>query len=290
MEQIRNEYSITAGEIVVNKNYHQRKAPKAADYALFINKNFPIAIVEAKSGKKSASYGLQQAKTYGQMMNIPFVYSSNGDKFVEFDFLTGKESVIEMDNFPSPEELMSRYEADSNNGKGLTQDEIKIYNEPYYTSAKTHQPRYYQVNAINKTVNAVINGQNRILLAMATGTGKTYVAFQIIYRLLKSGFKKKILYLADRNNLVDQSIKQDFAPLEKTIHKINYRTDDPTTITSYQVYFSLYQQLSDNKSDDIEDEEEGETLKRLSKLFNKDFFDLIIVDECHRGSAKKDSN
>lgn len=289
-DRIRTEYSITDGEIVVNKDYQQRKAPKAADYALFISRNFPIAIVEAKNNKKEASYGLQQAITYGQMMNVPFVYSSNGDRFVEHDFLTGKEKVIALEDFPTPEELLDRLKKDSNDGKGLSEDELKIYIEPYYTSAKTHEPRYYQVNAINNTVNAVVNGQNRILLAMATGTGKTYVAFQIIYRLLKSGFKKKILYLADRNNLVDQSIKQDFAPLEKTIHKINYRADDPTTITSYQVYFSLYQQLSDNKSDDIEDEEDGETLKRLSKLFKKDFFDLIIVDECHRGSAKKDSN
>lgn len=289
-DNIRTEFPITDGEIVANKKDYKRKQPKAADYALFVARDFPIAIVEAKNNKKSASYGLQQAITYGQMLQVPFVYSSNGDKFVEHDFLTGEERKIPLDEFPTKEELLVRYKCDSNNGKGLTENEIKIYNVPYYTSQNSYSPRYYQVNAINKTVNAVINGQDRILLAMATGTGKTYVAFQIIYRLLKGGFKKKILYLADRNNLVDQSIKQDFRPLEKTIHKINYRKDDPTTITSYEVYFSLYQQLADKESDDIDDEYGEETLKRLSSLFNKDFFDLIIVDECHRGSAKKDSN
>ncbi len=160
----------------------------------------------------------------------------------------------------------------------------------YYTSQSTYPPRYYQRIAINRTVDAIARGQRRLLLVMATGTGKTYTAFQIVYRLLRSGLKRKVLYLADRNILVDQSIEQDFSPLEKTIHKINFAKDDPVTITSYEVYFSLYQQLTgDNSSDDAEAAED-DTVSRLAALFQKDFFDLVIVDECHRGSAKKDSS
>ena len=152
-----------------------------------------------------------------------------------------------------------------------------IIGQPYYSSQSTYPPRYYQRVAVNRTLDAIARGQNRILLVMATGTGKTYTAFQIVYRLLRSGMKKKILYLADRNILVDQSIQQDFAPLEKTIHKINVAKDDPSSITSYEVYFSLYQQL-------VGDDEE----EHYSALFQPDFFDLVIVDECHRGSAKED--
>ena len=171
----------------------------------------------------------------------------------------------------------------------MNEDEKKIRQQPYYTSLKTYAPRYYQRNAVNRTVDAIARGQERLLLVMATGTGKTYTAFQIVYRLLKSGMKKKVLYLADRNILVDQTIQQDFAPLEKTIHKINFAKDDPTTVTSHEVYFSLYQQLTD-REDDTADADEDETVGRLASLFKPDFFDLIIVDECHRGSAKKDSN
>ena len=154
---------------------------------------------------------------------------------------------------------------------------------------KTYSPRYYQRNAINRAVEAIARGEKRLLLVLATGTGKTYIAFQTVYRLLQSGLVKKVLYLADRNILVDQSIQQDFAPLDKVIHKVSFAKDDPTTVTSYQVFFSLYQQLSDREDDDTE-EETDDTVTRLSKLFRSDFFDLIIVDECHRGSAKKDSN
>ena len=163
-----------------------------------------------------------------------------------------------------------------------------IIQQPYYSSQTTYPPRYYQRIAINRTVDAIARGQNRILLVMATGTGKTYTAFQIVYRLLKSDIKQKILYLADRNNLVDQSIQQDFAPLEKVIHKVNFSKDDPSTITSYQVYFSLYQQIAGG-NDDSEGDEDN-TIAKLSQLFRPDFFDLVIVDECHRGSAKKESN
>lgn len=287
--RITMETKITDGKINLRGNMVSRQKPKKADYVLYINANNPIAIVEAKDNKHTVSHGLQQAMTYAQMMGIPFAYSSNGDAFMEHDFLTGQERQIPMDLFPSPDELYARYKAGANNGAGLSPAEEQAIQQPYYSSQNTYPPRYYQRNAINKTISAIAKGQERILLVMATGTGKTYTAFQIVYRLLKSGLKKKVLYLADRNILVDQSIQQDFAPLEKTIHKINFAKDDPVTITSHEVYFSLYQQLAGNE--EVEGDESGEeTVARFASLFNKDFFDLVIVDECHRGSAKKDSN
>ena len=287
--RITMETKITDGKINLRGNLVSRQKPKKADYVLYINENNPIAIVEAKDNKHTVSHGLQQAMTYAQMMGIPFAYSSNGDAFMEHDFLTGMERQIPMNQFPSPDELYGRYKLGANNGSGLSAAEELVIQQPYYTSQNTYSPRYYQRNAINRTVSAIAKGQDRILLVMATGTGKTYTAFQIVYRLLKSGLKKKVLYLADRNILVDQSIQQDFAPLEKTIHKINFAKDDPLTITSHEVYFSLYQQLAG--SDEVECEENSEeTVERFASLFNRDFFDLVIVDECHRGSAKKDSN
>lgn len=287
--RITMETKITDGKINLRGNLVSRQKPKKADYVLYINENNPIAIVEAKDNKHTVSHGLQQAMTYAQMMGIPFAYSSNGDAFMEHDFLTGTERQIPMNQFPSPDELYERYKLGANNGSGLSAAEELVIQQPYYTSQNTYSPRYYQRNAINRTVSAIAKGQDRILLVMATGTGKTYTAFQIVYRLLKSGLKKKVLYLADRNILVDQSIQQDFAPLEKTIHKINFAKDDPLTITSHEVYFSLYQQLAG--SDEVECEENSEeTVERFASLFNREFFDLVIVDECHRGSAKKDSN
>ncbi len=264
-----------------------REKPKQADYILYANTKAgnPIAVVEAKKNKYQVSYGMQQAITYARMLEVPFAYSSNGDAFCEHDFLTGKERQFPMEEFPTPDELLNRYRR----GKNLTDSEIKIEEQLYYTGEKTFEPRYYQRNAVNRTVNAIARGQQRILLVMATGTGKTYTAFQIVYRLLKSGMKKKVLYLADRNLLVDQTIQQDFAPFEKTIHKINFAKEDPVTITSHEIYFSLYQQLTDRDEED-DDQSEDETVSRLASLFQKDFFDLIIVDECHRGSARKDSN
>lgn len=282
------ETKITDGRISLKGNFVVRGKPKKADYVLYLEKDKPIAIVEAKDNNHSVSYGLQQAITYAKMQDIPFAYSSNGDGFQEHDLLTGFERTLTMDEFPSPEELTARWERESNDGKGIGPDEKKIVSQPYYSSQNTYDPRYYQRNAINRTVEAVARGQNRLLLVMATGTGKTYTAFQIVYRLLKSGLKRKVLYLADRNILVDQSIQQDFAPLEKTIHKINFAKDDPVTVTSHEVYFSLYQQLAGNEDGD--DERDAETVERFAKLFSRDFFDLVIVDECHRGSAKKDSN
>lgn len=283
LNQITMETKITDGKINLKGNLVVREKPKKADYVLYLNDAKPIAIVEAKDNKHTVSYGIQQAITYAQMLDVPFAYSSNGDAFYEHDRLTGQERQIDLDKFPSPQELLARYQAE----QGVTPAEMQAINQPYYTSQTTYSPRYYQRNAINRTVEAVAKGQDRILLVMATGTGKTYTAFQIVYRLLKSGLKKKVLYLADRNILVDQSIQQDFAPLEKTIHKINFAKDDPVTITSHEVYFSLYQQLAGN---DEETDNGEDPVARFASLFQKDFFDLIIVDECHRGSAKKDSN
>lgn len=289
LDHITMETRITDGRINLKGNLVAREKPKKADYVLYLNKGKAIAIVEAKDNNHTISAGMQQAMTYAMMQDIPFAYSSNGDGFQEHDFLTGKERTLAMDEFPTLDELKTRWEAGANEGNGISEDEMKVIEQPYYSSQNTYDPRYYQRNAINRTVEAVARGQERLLLVMATGTGKTYTAFQIVYRLIKSGMKRKVLYLADRNILVDQSIQQDFAPLEKTIHKINFAKDDPVTITSHEVYFSLYQQLAGGEDKDDEDSAE-ETVSRFEKLFNKDFFDLIIVDECHRGSAKKDSN
>ena len=264
----------TDGKVNLKGNLVVRETPKKADYILYICANNPIAIVEAKDNTHSVSFGLQQAIQYAGMLDLPFAYSSNGDGFREHDFLTGQERDLGLDEFPTPDELIARY----NQEKSVTPQQEQIRKQPYYSSQNTYPPRYYQRIAINRTVEAIANGQQRLLLVMATGTGKTYTAFQIVYRLLQSEMKQKILYLADRNILVDQSIMQDFAPLEKVIHKINVAKDDRTTITSHQVYFSLYQQL-------VGDDDQ----EHFSELFSPDFFDLIIVDECHRGSAKADS-
>ena len=274
INKITMETKLTDGKINLKGNFVVREKPKRADYVLYRSANNPIAIVEAKDNKHSISYGLQQAMAYAQMLDLPFAYSSNGDGFAEHDFLTGKERQFGLDEFPTEEELVARYKLESR----LTPQQEAIQQQPYYSSQTTYPPRYYQRIAINRTVDAIARGQDRLLLVMATGTGKTYTAFQVVYRLLQSKMKRKILYLADRNILVDQSIQQDFAPLEKVIHKINVAKDDPSTITSHQVYFSLYQQLVGD---------EGE--EHFRKLFKPDFFDLIIVDECHRGSAKEES-
>lgn len=285
IQKITMETRLTDGRINLRGNLVVRDKPKRADYVLYLAPNHPIAIIEAKDNNHTVSFGLQQAKEYAQMLDLPFAYSSNGSGFAEHDFLTGLEREFGMDEFPTEEELITRYKAET----GMTNQQELVVKQPYYSSQNTYPPRYYQRIAVNRTVDAIARGQDRLLLVMATGTGKTYTAFQIVYRLLQSGLKRKVLYLADRNILVDQSIQQDFSPLEKTIHKINFAKDDPTTITSHEVYFSLYQQLAGNDESDI-DENGEEAVARFARLFNKDFFDLIIVDECHRGSAKKDSN
>lgn len=270
---IRMEKPITDGRVNIRGNMEMRERPKFADYVLYTHAGYPLAIVEAKDNKHNVSFGIQQAKTYAQMMDIQFAYSSNGDAFAEYDFLTGVEREFPLDEFPSQEMLVARLKEEAH----LTQKEIKVIEQPFYVSEDTYAPRYYQQVAVDRALGAIARGQQRILLVMATGTGKTYTAFQIIYRLRKAGLKKKILYLADRNILVDQSIQQDFRPLANVIHKVNYAADDRTTITAYEVYFSLYQQLFG------ENDEE-----RFRELFDPGFFDLIVIDECHRGSAKAD--
>ena len=270
---------LTDGKINLRGNLVARGKAKYADYMLYYNKANPIAIVEAKDANHSVSHGMQQAKEYAEMMDIPFAYSSNGMGFQEYDFLTGHERSFAMDEFPSKDELYKRYIDESNAGEGLNDEELKVINQPYCTGQDIYPPRYYQRNAVNRTVDAVARGEKRMLLVMATGTGKTYTAFQIVYRLLKAGLVKKVLYLADRNVLVDQSIEQDFKPLANTIHKVSYQQDKKSKPTAHEVYFSLYQQLI------------GENGRQQYKeLFKPEFFDMVIVDECHRGSAKDDSN
>ena len=279
MEQ---QVKFTDGKISLHGNIVHREKPKFADYVLYVNKATPIAIIEAKDTKHTVSYGLQQAMEYAKMLDVKFAFSSNGEGFAEHDFLTGQERFFGMDEFPTREELIERYKKEVNDGNGLNEQEVAAINQPLCSGQNIFPPRYYQLNAINRTINAIAKGQNRILLVMATGTGKTYTAFQIVWRLLKSGLKKKVLYLADRNILVDQSIEQDFKPLEKVIHKIDYSKDKDKLkeLLSHQVYFALYQQLIGQND-----------AKNYQELFpNPDYFDLVIIDECHRGSAKDDSN
>lgn len=269
-KQIRSEVYFTAGRVIVRGNMSARKKGEKADYILYYNSSKPIAVVEAKKNTLSVGEGMQQAMKYAKILDIPFAYSTNGKAFLEHDFFTGKEREISMDEFPSPEELWNRYKI----GKNLTLDEEKIINEPYYYAPGTNKPRYYQRIAINRICEAIARDQKRILLVMATGTGKTFTAFQIIHRLRKAGLKKKILYLADRNMLIDQTMSQDFQPFSNIMTKVENRKMD----SSYEIYMALYQQLTDGQGTDI------------FKNFQRDFFDLIIVDECHRGSAADDSN
>jgi type I site-specific deoxyribonuclease len=276
---ITMETKITDGRINIRGNIVARSKPKYADYILYLNDGKPIAVVEAKDNKHTVFHGLQQAMTYAQMMDLPFAYSSNGDAFYEHDFLTGKEKEIALDDFPTQDELVERYYSELNSGNGISDMEKKIISQPYYSSQNTYPPRYYQRNAVNRTVEAIAGEQQRLLLVMATGTGKTYTAFQIVYRLLRSDLKKRILYLADRNILVDQSILQDFAPLEKTIYKVNFSDRECLSkIASHEVNFALYHQMV------------GQNDEEHFRQIPSQYFDLIIVDECHRGSAKEDSN
>ena len=270
-KQVRAEYTFTDGRVIVRGNVTTRGKKKRADYILFYKPNMPLAIIEAKDNRHSVGAGMQQGLEYGEILDIPFVYSSNGDGFIEHDRFTGKERELSLDEFPTRDELWNRYLV----AKGLNKEQEEIITEPYFFKAGDKQPRYYQRNAINRTIEAIAKGQERILLVMATGVGKTYVAFNIIYRLWKSKRKKKILFLADRNILVDQTMSNDFQPFNGVMTKVENRTID----TSYEIYLSLYHQLSSNSDDPLE------VLKQLSP----DFFDLIVIDECHRGSAKEDS-
>lgn len=269
-KQIREEFSITAGRIIVRGNMCSRGKRKRADYVLFHKANIPIAIIEAKDNKHPVGAGMQQALEYAFMMNVPFVYSSNGDGFVEHDIFTGFEKELTLEEFPSPDALWERYMK----GKDINSEQEKLVVEPYYYRVGDKTPRYYQMNAINIAVEGISKGLNRLLLVMATGTGKTYVAFQIIHRLWSAKKAKKVLYLADRNILIDQTMMQDFEPLKKVMTKIKSKTFD----SSYEIYMGLYQAMTGP-------EESDKAFKQLSQ----NFFDLIIVDECHRGSAKEDS-
>lgn len=274
-KQIRMEYAINAGKIVVRGNVAKRLPKKKADYVLFFKENLPLAIIEAKDNNHNVGDGMFQAQEYAKKLDIRFVFTSNGDGFLFCDMKSGEQKKIELNEFPSPQEMFDKqYKKDIDNSKTFE----SILNTPYYFDEESFNPRNYQRIAINRTVEAIARGKDRVLLVMATGTGKTYMAFQIIWRLWKSGIKKKILYLADRNILVDQTIIGDFKPFKNSMTKIYHKKMD----TSYEIYLSLYQQLSDNDSED--------TLSIIKENFKPDFFDLIIVDECHRGSAREDSN
>ncbi|MGZ8250700.1 MAG: EcoAI/FtnUII family type I restriction enzme subunit R [Methylophilaceae bacterium] len=272
--QIREEVSFTKGRIIVRGKLHSRGEQKRADYILYYKSNIPLAVIEAKENSQSVGAGMQQALYYAETLGVPFVFSSNGDAFLLHD-RTGNATKIEeelgLDAFPSPAELWARY----CQWKGIATAQARNTVEmSYYDDGSNRAPRYYQANAINNTIEAVARGQQRILLVMATGTGKTYTAFQIIWRLWKSGTKKRILFLADRNILVDQTKNNDFKPFGAAMTKISKRQIDK----SYEIYLSLYQAVTGNEED-----------KNIYKQFTPDFFDLIVVDECHRGSAAEDS-
>ena len=270
-EHIRMEYYFTDGRVIFQGKVHARQTGKKADYLLFHAVNKPIAIVEAKDNNKPLGGGMQQAMEYAQILDIPFAYSSNGDGFLEHDFLTGKEAELTLEQFPTPEELYKRLV----DARQLSGEALKIVEQPFYSDPYTYEPRYDQRIAVERTVEAIAKGKDRVLIVMATGTGKTITAFQIIHRLKASGTKKKILYLADRNILIDQTMAQDFKPFKKVMTKVQGATID----SAYEVYMALYHQLVSNE-DGVEDP---------FKQVQPTFFDLIIVDECHRGSAKDDS-
>jgi len=272
--QIREEVGFTDGRIYVRGKMHTRGSQKRADYILYYKPNIPIAVLEAKDNTHTVGAGIQQALDYAVPLDVPFVFSSNGDGFLFHD-RTVKSGAIEkeipLNAFPSPEELWKKYKA----YKGISDELDPIVAQDYFTDGSTRSPRYYQQIAINRTVETIARneGNNRHLLVMATGTGKTYTAFQIIYRLWKSGTKKRILFLADRTSLIDQTVRGDFRHFKQAMTVIKHKQID----TAYNIYLALYQGLSDNNDTDA------------YKQFSPEFFDLVIVDECHRGSAREDS-
>jgi type I restriction enzyme R subunit len=295
MLQIREEVSFTNGRIIVRGKLVTRGKAKRADYVLYYKPNIPIALIEAKDNSHSVGDGMQQALGYASTLNIPFVFSSNGDGFLFHD-VTGrspeKETNLALDQFPSPIDLWEKYRA----WKGLSPDEEKIVLQDYFDDGSEKAPRYYQCNAVNAAIEAIAKGQDRILLVMATGTGKTYTAFQIIWRLWKAGRKKRILFLADRNVLVDQTMVNDFRPFGAAMAKLStsaktIEREDGTEVglttaldkkrridTAYEVYLGLYQAITG-----------PEERQKLYREFSPGFFDLIVIDECHRGSAAEDS-
>lgn len=268
--QIFEEYTITKGRIVVSGQKCERAESKRADYVLFYKPNLPLAVIEAKDNHHTPSDGIQQALGYAKMLDVPFVFSSNGDGFCFHNRLSGTECNLALEEFPAPETLWQwKTQADH-----LDDSSNPLVTQDYYSDGSKKTPRYYQLLAVNKTVEAIAKGQNRILLVMATGTGKTFTAFQIIWRLWKSKAKKRILFLADRNILIDQTMTNDFKPFGPAMTKIKKRQVDK----SYEIYLSLYQAVSGNEEE-----------KNIYKQFSPGFFDLIIVDECHRGSAAENS-
>ncbi|HVL14808.1 MAG TPA: DEAD/DEAH box helicase family protein, partial [Gemmata sp.] len=293
--QIREQVYFTKGRIIVRGKLVTRGKAKFADYLLYHKPNLPIAVIEAKDNNHPVGGGMQQALEYADTLNIPFVFASNGDAFLFHDRTgTGAalESELTLDEFPSPHELWARYRA----WKGLDAGQESLVVQDYFDDGSGKEPRYYQRVAINRTIEAVAKGQNRVLLVMATGTGKTYTAFQIIWRLWKAGRKKRILFLADRNVLIDQTMVNDFRPFGAAMAKLSTgaktieREDGtevaiPTAIdkkrridTSYEIYLGLYQAITG-----------PEESQKLFREFSPTFFDLIVIDECHRGSAAEDS-
>ena len=284
MLQIREEVSFTKGRIIVRGKLVTRGQAKRADYILYYKPNIPIAIIEAKDNSHSVGDGMQQALGYAETLNIPFVFSSNGDGFVFHD-RTGasspREANLALDAFPSPAELWARYRA----WRGLTPEAEKIVLQDYHEGGDDKAPRYYQINAVNAAIEAIAKGQDRILLVMATGTGKTYTAFQIIWRLWKAGHRKRILFLADRNVLIDQTMVNDFRPFGEAMAKLStgaktiqrdggaHRVD-----AAYEIYLGLYQAITGPEDN-----------QKIYREFSRGFFDLIVIDECHRGSAAEDS-
>jgi len=271
--QVFEEYSLTRGRVIVRGKTVTRGEARRVDYVLFFKTNLPLAVVEAKDNTHAPGAGMQQALTYAEIMDVPFAYSTNGDAFVEHDrtALTGPvERELPMDAFPAPAELWARYARSRN----LTPQEDAVATQDYYDDGSGRVPRYYQLVAVNRAVEAIARGTKRLLLVMATGTGKTYTAFQIIWRLWKSGAKKRILFLVDRNILADQTRTNDFKPFGKALTKITNRTADK----SYEIYIALYQAVTGAEED-----------RNIYKQFSPDFFDLVIVDECHRGSAADDA-
>lgn len=273
LTQLLEEHYFTKGRVIVRGKTVQRGEAKKADYILFYKPNIPIAVIEAKDNKHSVGAGMQQALEYAEILDVPFAYSSNGDAFLEHDRTEGADPVereIPLDQFPSPEALWQRFRQ----SKGLTDAQAAITTADYYDDGSGKKPRYYQLNAINRTVDAIARGKDRILLVMATGTGKTYTAFQIIWRLWKSGAKKRILFLVDRNILADQTKTNDFKPFGQAMTKITHRKVDK----SFEIYLSLYQAVTGQ-----------EEASNIYKQFSPDFFDLVVIDECHRGSAAEDA-
>ena len=274
LTQVREEFPLTKGRVIVRGKLHTRAQHKRADYVLFYKPNLPIAVIEAKDNKHSAGAGMQQALGYAEMLQVPFVFSSNGDAFL-FHNKIAKDGVIErelaLDEFPSVDTLWQWWAE----YQGLNTQQQVLVVQDYYSDGSNKTPRYYQLLAINKTIEAIAKGQQRILLVMATGTGKTYTAFQIIWRLWKSRAKKRILFLADRNILVDQTMTNDFKPFGAAMTKIKKRQVNK----SYEIYLSLYQAVTGTEEE-----------QNIYKQFSPNFFDLIIIDECHRGSAAADSS